>query len=268
VTTVSGPISALSRRALPHVDVGPLAVMDGNLSDAVTFCTGAIASGRGAKVATANLDFVALARKDEVLRRHLAESTLVVADGAPVAWLGRLSGGRRVARAPGVDLVEGICAAAGDRPIRLAIYGSTEDTCTRAVNYLTARHPGVSIDCIVCPPFREQSPEEREADLALLVGARPDLVLIALGCPKQERFIAAHYDRIPGAVWIGVGGTLDFFAGQRKRAPRWAQRAGCEWLVRLLQEPGRLWRRYLVRDLPALIPVSAQCIASRFRPSQ
>jgi hypothetical protein len=84
-------------------------------------------------------------------------------------------------------------------------------------------------------------------------------VLVALGCPAQERRIQEYYHAAPGAIWIGVGGTLDFFGGRRRRAPGWVQALGLEWLFRLGQEPRRLWRRYLLRDLPALVQLLAWC---------
>src|SRR5690606_29054243 len=121
---------------------------------------------------------------------------------------------------------------------------------------LEARFPAARIVLRLTPPFRPLVPEEVTAERDAIAHARPDLVLVALGCPRQERLIAEYHDAAPGAVWIGVGGTLDFLAGQRWRAPALVQRGGMEWLVRLAQEPRRLWRRYLLRDLPALLPLT------------
>jgi N-acetylglucosaminyldiphosphoundecaprenol N-acetyl-beta-D-mannosaminyltransferase len=118
---------------------------------------------------------------------------------------------------------------------------------------------------IVCPPFRPQTQRELEADAGRIGAAGPDLVLVALGCPRQERFIAQHFVAAPRAVWIGVGGTFDFYAGKRRRAPRVLQAVGAEWLARLAQEPRRLWRRYLVHDLPGLIGTAPALIRRRRR---
>ncbi len=84
-----------------------------------------------------------------------------------------------------------------------------------------------------------------------------------MGCPKQERLIARYFDAAPAAVWIGVGGTLDFYAGRTRRAPRWMQAIGLEWVMRLAQEPRRLWRRYLLHDIPTLVRVTPACLRLR-----
>lgn len=251
-----------------HVAVGPLSVLDGGMEEARAFCLEAIRSQTGALVATANLDFVAQARRDEVLRDDLARSSMVVADGAPVVWLARLAGAHAAARVTGVDLVDAVCAAAPEAGgLRVAFYGSTAEIAARAAWAFEATYPGVRVVLRISPPFRPATPEERRADWQRLRDAAPQLVLVALGCPKQERFIAEFAGAAPGAVWIGVGGTLDFYAGLRKRAPRAAQRLGFEWLIRLVQEPRRLFRRYVVNDLPALARTLPGCIATRRRGS-
>jgi N-acetylglucosaminyldiphosphoundecaprenol N-acetyl-beta-D-mannosaminyltransferase len=248
------------------VAVGPIAVLDGGMAEARAYCLDAVRSGRGARVATANLDFVARARRDAVLRDDLAQSSIVVADGAPVAWLARLAGGRQVERVTGVDLVHALCEAAPVAGgLRVAFYGSTPEVAASAAGEFERRYPGVEVILRISPPFRPATETELYADRQRLRDAAPDLVLVALGCPKQERFIAEFAGALPGAVWIGVGGTLDFYAGIRRRAPRVAQRAGLEWLVRLVQEPGRLWRRYIVDDLPALVRFAPGCLMARLR---
>lgn len=250
----------------PHVRVGPVRVFDGALTDAVDFCLSAIESGRGARVATANTDFIALARRDPHLRDDLERSSLVVADGAPVAWLARIAGARRVRRVAGVDLAMELCRTGARRGgLRLALYGSTADVVERASGRIETEFPGVTIVLRLSPPFRELSDEERQRERAQFAAAAPDLVLVALGCPKQERLIATYFDATPRAVWLGVGGTLDFFAGKRWRAPRWSGRVGLEWVVRMAQEPRRLWRRYLLRDIPTVVAVAPGCVWSRLR---
>jgi N-acetylglucosaminyldiphosphoundecaprenol N-acetyl-beta-D-mannosaminyltransferase len=253
VTAAEALLMPRSRPA--HVPVGPLSVFNGTIDDAVGLCLDAIQARRGLRVATANMDFVARARRDATLRRDLEASSLVVADGAPVAWLARAAGGRRTRRVTGVDLVGALCEAGGRKTggLRVALYGSDGQTAARAAATLEDRYPGATVVARICPPFRPLGADEVEASLQLLASVRPDLVLVALGCPRQERFIAEHFFEVPGAVWVGIGGTLDFYAGKRKRAPRLVQAAGCEWLARLAQEPRRLWRRYLVDDLPGLL---------------
>lgn len=247
-----------------HVTVGPLRIFDGGPGEALAYCREAVRGGQGARIATANLDFLALAQRDASLCGYLDASHLIVADGAPVAWLARLAGANSVARVAGVDLAQTLLAEDHGGPLRVALYGSTEEISKRAAERIE-RECGVSIVCRICPPFRELAEEERDRERALLREAEPQLVLVALGCPRQERLIAEYFECAPKAVWIGIGGTLDFFVGQRKRAPKLMQRVGLEWTVRLAQEPRRLWRRYLLRDIPALVRVAPGCLAGRQR---
>jgi N-acetylglucosaminyldiphosphoundecaprenol N-acetyl-beta-D-mannosaminyltransferase len=243
------------------VAVNGIPLFDGQHNDAVGACLELIRNGHGGKVATANLDFFALARNDAALREDLLGSTLVVADGMPVVWLAKMAGARKIGRTAGVDLVRDLCARRGsEASLRVAIYGSTRPIAEAGARYLEELAAGLSVTAIITPPFRKLSIDEVESDKQTLVDASPDLILVALGCPAQERLIATWYDAIPGALWIGVGGTFDFFAGKRKRAPAWAQRTGFEWLVRMAQDPRRLGRRYLLRDLPVLVRLAPPCL--------
>lgn len=249
-------------RAAPHVTLGHVPVFDGDLEASLNLILGAIAAGEGLRVATANLDFLALARRDAHLRADLETSHLVVADGAPVAWMARAAGARRVRRVAGVDLVEALVRRAPSGT-RLAIYGSTEELTARAVLRLEEGTRGARFVARVSPPFRPLEADEEAALLAPILAAEPHVVFVALGCPRQERFIARHFARLPGAAWVGVGGTFDFFGGRRRRAPKVAQAAGMEWAVRLAQEPGRLWRRYLLRDVPELVRLVPSVVGGR-----
>lgn len=251
---------------LPHHALGPLRVFNGTLDEAARACLLAATSGVGGRVATANLDFVAQALRNAQLRADLEASTLVVADGAPVARLARVVGARRIrGRIAGVDLVRALCsigAAAGG--LRIALYGSDTLTAHRARRWIETLWPANSVVLVLTPPFRALTAQEAEGDRRAIAEAAPELVLVALGCPAQERRIAEYFDSAPHAVWVGVGGTLDFFSGRRRRAPGWMRAAGMEWLFRLLQEPKRLWRRYL-RDVPALAALGWWCVGTRLR---
>ncbi|MGE3077115.1 MAG: WecB/TagA/CpsF family glycosyltransferase [Dehalococcoidia bacterium] len=247
-----------------HVEIDGIPVFAGSAEQAVRRCVELVELSLGGRVATANLDFFALARRNAQLRSDLKDSTLVVADGMPVVWMGRMAGARGIQRLAGVDLVRELFV---DRDsgstFRVAIYGSTEAITSRAIDALHDAGNGARVVHVANPPFRALSEAEIEADRAELVAARPDIVLVALGCPGQERLIAEWHPHLPKALWIGIGGTLDFYAGVRKRAPKAAQRFGFEWVVRMAQEPRRLGKRYLLRDLPALARIAPGCI--RFR---
>jgi N-acetylglucosaminyldiphosphoundecaprenol N-acetyl-beta-D-mannosaminyltransferase len=243
-----------------HVWVGSVPILDGDIELATMLLHEAARRGRGAAVATANADFLALARKDAELRRRLASASMVVADGAPVAWLARARGGRKVRRVAGVDLVDALLERPG---IRVALYGSSVPIASEAAACIERKHPEANVVCVLTPPFRALSAQEQEAEQAELIAADPNLVLVALGCPKQEELIERYRAAAPAAIWIGVGGTFDFLAGRRRRAPRWMQRSGLEWLARMAQEPRRLGRRYIARDLPMLALLAVQTLSIR-----
>ncbi len=246
--------------------VSDVPIFDGGLTEAVDACLGLLRAGNGGRVATANTDFIALARRNPRLLADLQDSNLVVADGKPVAWLARLAGASRVTRVAGVDLVPAfLTAAARECPVRVALYGGEPEIARRAANALQGMSPGIDVAAVLSPPFRSLGNDEEQSLLARLSRVDPDVVLVALGCPRQERLIAEWSPFVPRSVWLGVGGTFDFLAGKRVRAPGWMQEVGLEWLFRMAQEPGRLGRRYLGRDLPALVAIGRDCARKRLR---
>jgi len=247
------------------VTIDGIPLHGGTRAEALSHCLHLIRSGSGGRVATANLDFFAIARRDAQLRMDLEQSSLVTIDGAPIAWLARLCGAASAQRYAGVDLVADLCSSAtATQPLRAAILGSTPDVAGPATRSLTAVAPHVEFVFVEHPPFRPLTEDEVTSYKARLSDARPHVVFVALGCPRQERLIAEWSDSVVGALWIGIGGTLDFFAGKKRRAPGWAQQAGLEWVVRMGQDPRRLARRYLLRDIPALVAIAPGVVRSRF----
>lgn len=253
--------------AIPHVRVNGVRIFDGDLDDAVALLRDRLARGRGARIATANLDFLAQASRDAILAADLEASTMVVPDGAPVVWLARRAGAGRVRRVAGVDLVARLCEGSGERELRVVLYGSTEEVAREAAERLHASEGAARVTGVICPPFRPLDEEEQDAERAAIGAAQPHIVLVALGCPRQERLIARYFDCAPQAVWIGVGGTFELLSGRKRRAPAPMQAAGLEWVARLSQEPSRLWRRYLLRDAPFFLRLAPAYFLGRRRPA-
>ncbi len=185
------------------------------------------------------------ARRDGEFMQSLNSADLAVPDGMPVAWALRSFGVAGQERVAGPDVMLGLTEQAARLHHRIFLYGSTEETLARLRTRLLGQFPGLDIAGSISPPFRNLSPEEDEADIRSILGAGTDELFVSLGSPKQERWIAAHRDRLPGVILLGVGAAFDFLAGRIPRAPRWMQRAGLEWLFRLGLEPTRLWKRYL-----------------------
>ena len=128
---------------------------------------------------------------------------------------------------------------------------------------LLRRFPGLVVAGTYSPPFRPLTPEEDEQIVAMINRARPDIVWVGLGAPKQEYWMAEHVGRLEAPVMVGVGAAFDFHSGRKKQAPRWMQRSGLEWLFRLLTEPRRLWRRYLINNPLFLWLVALQLLGLR-----
>lgn len=204
-----------------------------------------IASGRPHQVATVNADFIVHAWDDPELRHILQNADLLTADGMPLVWGARLLGVPLEGRVTGADMVPALAGRAAQKGWRLYFLGARPGVAARAAEILTARHPTLQVAGIHSPP--QSTLFEMEPDLIERIRqARPDVLLVAFGNPKQEKWIYMHLHDLGVPVCIGVGGTFDFIAGEVRRAPPWMQRSGLEWLYRLLQEPRRMWRRYVV----------------------
>jgi len=207
-----------------------------------------VSSGEPHYLATANVDFLVQAQQDVELHRILAEAEMVVCDGTPLVWASRFLGNALPERVAGSDLVPLLIQAAARKRHRLFFLGATPESTRQAVERLRAQFPDLLIAGHYSPPFSPLLEMDHEAIKARIRAAKPDLLFVAFGCPKQEKWIAMHYRSLGVPVTAGVGATIDFLAGHVKRAPLWMQRCGAEWLFRLGQEPRRLFRRY-VKDL-------------------
>jgi N-acetylglucosaminyldiphosphoundecaprenol N-acetyl-beta-D-mannosaminyltransferase len=201
-------------------------------------------------VTTPNTDHVVRLQKDTALRQAHAEASLVLADGWPVVQACRILGRPLKGRVTGADLLPNVCEMAAKSARSLYILGGMDGVAERAAHNLRARYPGLRIAGTYSPPFGfERDAEECRRIVERIDRARPDLLAIGLGCPKQELWIAKHRHEMQFGVALCIGAAIDFAAGNLSRAPQWMQHNGLEWLYRLAQEPGRLWKRYLVDDM-------------------
>jgi len=172
------------------------------------------------------------------------EAAMVTPDGMPLVWIGRRRG-LPVERTCGPDLMERLMASSPASGLRHYLYGGKPGVAETLKERFTRRHPGLQIVGVECPPFRRTTAEEDEATLRRIRDSGADVVWIGISSPKQDVWMHENHSRLTQTL-IGVGAAFDFHAGAVRRAPRWMQRAGLEWLHRLAQEPGRLWRRYLI----------------------
>lgn len=164
-------------------------------------------------------------------------------DGMPLVWALRKLGIPQASRVYGPTLTLHICEAAAENAVPIGLFGGTPESLHDFANFLARTFPGLRIACRIAPPFRPLSPEEDDVYTRHIAESGARILLVGIGCPKQERWMASHKSRIP-AVMIGVGAAFDFHSGRVRQAPAWMQRSGLEWFFRLLMEPTRLWGRY------------------------
>lgn len=209
------------------------------MAEAVDVVRRAMDTRAGVMVATANAEMLMRATHDEELRRILNASALVVPDGAGTVWAARHLGHAMPERVAGYDLAQELLRCAPAEGRRVYFFGSAPGVAEKAKAKAEQLYPGIEIVGVRNGFF---SPADNAAIIAEIRAARPDLLLVALGVPKQEKWIAAHLAELDVPVAIGVGGTLDVMAGVMKRAPYWMQRAKLEWLFRGLMQPKRAGR--------------------------
>ena len=217
-------------------------------------------------VCTGNLDHLALLREDAEFRAIYSSAALVLADGMPIVWLSRLRPDTTnlAERVAGSDLLMELCRASAWTGLRLFFLGGYPGAAEAAKLTLEARFPGVQICGTYCPPKETfETPDEQEKIAQILRATNPDVLLVGLGAPKQEKWIARHKMQLSVPVSIGVGGSFEMAAGMVMRAPRLIQRTGMEWAWRLLQDPKRLYARYFGRDLPLLIQLLTDAVLLR-----
>jgi N-acetylglucosaminyldiphosphoundecaprenol N-acetyl-beta-D-mannosaminyltransferase len=199
-----------------------------------------------AYVVTPNAHHVTLLQDDPLLREIYRNAFLVVPDGVPLLWAARLLGTPLRGRVNGTDLFERLCARAAEQGLAVFLLGGREGAADAAAAMLRARHPALNICGTYCPPFGFESDETQSAQvLETIAAAKPQLLFVGLGAPKQEYWMYRNCARLHVPVSLGIGVSFEFVAGMVPRAPRWMQRAGLEWLHRVASEPKRLWKRYL-----------------------
>lgn len=224
----TGPVSILD------IPVDPL-TMDEVLDRIEAY----IRSGQPHHVFTADASGLMRTREDARFHSLVQQADLVTPDGAGILLASRINGMALPERVSGVDLVERISALSAVRGYRLFLFGAAEGVALAAAEKLRERHPGITIIGIRNGYF---SAGEEAGIVQKITVARPDVLFVALGIPKQEEFIRAHFHELGVPVMIGIGGSFDVISGSLQRAPHWMQRAGLEWLYRFLQQPSRLPR--------------------------
>lgn len=223
-----------------------------------------LALGQGTWLVTANLDFLRRFAIDASARELYASADLCIADGMPLVWASRLRGTPLPERVSGASLVRPLCQRAAERGRRIFVLGGDPEASRAAARQLQQEFPGLAVAGVTTPRVSATpSALELECMTVSLAKARPDIVLVCMGSPKQERVIHALRGVLPQACWIGVGASLSFISGHLRRAPPMMQALGLEWLHRLSQEPQRLFRRYVLEDMPFAVQLFGRAALER-----
>ena len=210
-------------------------------------------------VCTANVDHLASVRRDPDFHAVYKTADLILADGMPIVWLSKHTSVPLVERVAGSDLVIELAKESARSGLKLFFLGGQPGAAQKAADIFARRYPGIKVVGTHCPPKETLTSPEEEARIAKMIAdTKPDVLMVGFGAPKQEKWIAAHRDSLKVPVSIGVGASFDMAAGKVRRAPVWMQKRGLEWAFRLMQEPQRLWGRYIQSDLPYLVQLYFQ----------
>jgi N-acetylglucosaminyldiphosphoundecaprenol N-acetyl-beta-D-mannosaminyltransferase len=249
-----GGVRARRRR----VCIGPVEIDSYSLSDLLDAILRHALYGTGMRqIVTVNAQLFVLAEKSARFRACLKAAGYVCADGLPIVWACNRFARQRVPRVAGVDLIDVICRKGAADHLRVFFLGGQPNAARAAAEMLSRRYPGLEIAGVSCPELGfETSEQTLRPVLVEIANAKPHIVFVGLGAPKQEFFIDQHIRTLKVPIAIGIGGSFEILSGALHRAPQWMQSIGLEWLFRLGQEPGRLWKRYLIGNVLFLIALT------------
>ena len=206
-------------------------------------------------------------RSDRALE-SVNSADLVTPDGMPTVWVGKMYGYKNIKRVYGPELMQNICGISKKKGYKNYFYGSSEDVLNKLKANLNKDYPGLVISGVYSPPFRQLTKEEDDSAVESINNNDPDIIWVGLGSPKQDLWMHEHRARINAPIMVGVGAAFDFLAGVKPQAPRWIRNNGFEWLFRLITEPKRLWRRYLVDNSLFIYYIGAELLSRVFAPQK
>lgn len=201
-------------------------------------------------VVTPNVDHIVRLEKDEELQKVYKNASLILTDGKPLIWISKWYKTPIKEKISGSDLFPRVCQLAANKNYTMYLLGAAEGVAETAARNLMKKYPGLNIVGTYSPPFGfEKNEQEMNKIKTQIQDVHPDILIVGLGCPKQEKFMYYHCKELGVPISFGLGASIDFEAGNIKRAPRWMSNHGLEWLYRFSKEPKRLFKRYFVDDL-------------------
>jgi N-acetylglucosaminyldiphosphoundecaprenol N-acetyl-beta-D-mannosaminyltransferase len=262
VSTVPSP------RDLRRRDILGIPIAMTSYDEAMDAMDGMIARRERGYVCAVAVHAVMVSQHDPEMRAAVTGSTLTVPDGMPLVWAANALGEQLPNRVYGPELMDRYCGRCAERGHRVWLYGGRDQgSLMQLALNLRRRHPGIEVVGGYSPPFRALSRDEEDAIAAQINEARPDVVWVGIGVPKQEKWMARMRDRLEAPVMCGVGAAFDFHAGRVSQAPAWMQDRGLEWIYRIAQEPRRLLPRYLYYNPAFVAGFARQYVRERLRRS-
>jgi N-acetylglucosaminyldiphosphoundecaprenol N-acetyl-beta-D-mannosaminyltransferase len=232
----------------PRVNILGVGISALSMKSALAYTEALLDRGGSGYICVTGVHGIIEAQSDSSFRTILNQSFLSTPDGMPTVWLGHLHGFKDMTRVYGPDFMLNMCEFSVQRGYRHFLYGGRPGIAEELRDELTRRYPGLQIVGTYTPPFRPLNAEEEQDLRAQLEASQADVLWCGLSTPKQERFMAAYNGRLPVKLMVGVGAAFDLLSGNLAEAPDWMKQSGLQWLYRLIKEPKRLWRRYLLNN--------------------
>ena len=234
-----------------------------NMDDALKLSDTLIHSQDRHYVCVTDVHTVIEAQSDADFRAILNKSSMTTPDGMPLVWVAKIQGHQNVRRVYGPDFLLEMCRVSMQSGYRHFFFGGGPGIADRLSEELKEKFPGLNVVGTYTPPFRPLTSSEETELLQIVAQVKPDVFWVGLGSPKQERFMAKYCGKLDAKLMVGVGAAFDIHSGTVKEAPRWLKMAGLQWLHRLLQEPRRLWKRYLICIPSFMWKISLQLLGVR-----
>lgn len=220
------------------------------MTESVEYIDKLIQRGRPSYVVTPNVDHIVKLEKDEEFRKVYQNADLILADGMPLIWISKLLKNPIKEKVSGSDLFPEICKLSARKGYGIFLLGAAEGVAKKAAENLSNKYNGLKISGTYSPSYGFENDEKEISKIITMINkTKPDILAVGLGAPKQEKFIYKYKDKLNVPISLAIGASIDFEAGNVKRAPRWMQKSGLEWFYRFLKEPKRMFKRYFIDDL-------------------
>ena len=245
ITGIIGKELQMSRIKFMNTEVDNL-----TMEEALVRIDELIKENKNAYVVTPNVDHIVQLERGGELVDVYKQADLILTDGKPLIWISKWYGTPIKEKISGSDLFPRLCALAADKGYKMFFLGAAEGVAAKAAEELAKKNPGLQVVGTYSPPMGFEKDEKELGNIKQLIrAAAPHILIVGLGCPKQELFVLHHREELGVPISLGLGASLDFEAGNIKRAPKWMANHGLEWLFRITQDPKRLVKRYLIDDM-------------------